>query len=550
MNNQSSEAKLLQELDTLIRARYTLLAVGTYEEERLKEILLELVTLEKHRDKPLYFWSRTTGITKIVDEKTNGKPLKETKTIQETEDPMSALEFIAKQETGIFLLCDFAPYIAPYGQEDPVLVRLLREVAWKLKITKATVLFAGPNFPDVKTLEKEVSGIELDLPQESEITDALDIQLEKYAQQEIKVDLSADTRSNLIQALLGLTNAEISNVVGKAIVGAVVGSGGFNGGSRSIALDENSISLILEEKQKVIRGSSALTYVHPEPANALGGYQSLREILKKAAHTFSPEARSRHVEPCKGILLVGLPGCGKDLCKRVASSITNRALLDLDFGSIMGEGGGVIGQASISIKRALSIATTVKGILGISEFEKAVSGMKSSNKTDGGETARTISYLLNWMQDNKEVLVFATANDVRDLESEQFRIGRFSYIHFVDLPTKDDRQEIFRVHLSKRALKPEDFDLDVLAEKSEQFSGAEIEGAVKDAVLEAFIDGNRAARTKDVVAAIGTITPTAEMMKTKIDEIREWAKNNIKGSRNASTVSQAANAAGARVLEI
>jgi SpoVK/Ycf46/Vps4 family AAA+-type ATPase len=154
------------------------------------------------------------------------------------------------------------------------------------------------------------------------------------------------------------------------------------------------------------------------------------------------------------------------------------------------------------------------------------------------------------MQDNRDVLVFATANDVRDLESEQFRIGRFSYIHFVDLPTKEDRQEIFRVHLSKRALVPEDFDLDVLAEKSEQFSGAEIEGAVKDGVLEAFIDGNRAAETKDVVAAIGTISPTAEMMKTKIDEIREWAKNNIKGSRSAASLGQTTNAMGARVLEI
>ena len=109
MNNQSSEAKLLSELDTLIRARYTLLAVGTYEEERLKECLLELMTLEKHREKPLYHWSRTNGIIKIVDEKSNGVPLKEPKVFPETEDPMSALEFIAKQQTGILLLCYFAP---------------------------------------------------------------------------------------------------------------------------------------------------------------------------------------------------------------------------------------------------------------------------------------------------------------------------------------------------------------------------------------------------------------------------------------------------------
>lgn len=518
MNNQSSEAKLLQELDTLIRARYTLLAINTYEEGRLKEILLELMTFEKHREKPLFYWSRTRGIIKIIEEKSNGVPLNEVKVIPETEDPLSALEFIGGQQTGIFLLCDFAPFVAPYGQEDPVLVRLLREIAWKHKITKTTILFTGPTFPEIKTLDKEVSSIELDLQQESEIADTLEIQLEKFAAAGIKTNLSQETRANLLQALLGLTNEEISNVIGKAIISC----GGF---------EDKSLAIILDEKKKVIRGSSALTYVHPEPANSLGGYQGLREILKKAAHTFSPEARLRHVEPCKGILLVGLPGCGKDLAKRVASSITNRALLDLDFGSIMGEGGGVIGSSAISIKRALAIAKTVKGILGISEFEKAVSGMKSSNKTDGGETARTISYLLNWMQENTDVLVFATANDVRDLESEQFRIGRFSYIHFVDLPTIVDRQEIFRVHLQKRALKPEDFDLDVLAQRSDQFSGAEIEGAVKDAVLEAFIDGNRPARTKDVITAIGSITPTAEMMKPKIDEIREWAKNNIKGGR-------------------
>ena len=155
--------------------------------------------------------------------------------------------------------------------------------------------------------------------------------------------------------------------------------------------------------------------------------------------------------------------------------------------------------------------------------------MKSSNKTDGGETARTISYLLNWMQDNKDVLVFATANDVRELESEQFRIGRFSYIHFVDLPETEDRKEIFRVHLTKRALDAEHFDLEKLVEKSKDFSGAEIEGAVKDGVLEAFIDGDRQAETRDIIKAAENITPTAQMMSEKIEEIRKWARNNIKG---------------------
>lgn len=527
--------KFLTELDVRIRARYPLIAVNTYEEDRVRNTLIDLVFQERHKEKPLYFWSRPAGLQKIVDPKEG--VLSNSVSVGDTEDPESVLSFIAEQDTGIYLLCDYAPFITPYGQEDPGLVRRLREIAWRLKSTKATIIFVGPNFPDVQTLEKEVTQIELELPQEIEIEESIELQLENLQVSGLEIDLTKDTRTGLLQALLGLTAGEISNVIAKAVISCQ-------------GLNEDSIKVILEEKKNVIRGSGSLTYVHPEPATNLGGYKSLRAILERAAYTFSPQAKARHVEPCKGILLVGLPGCGKDLCKRVASSITNRALLDLDFGSIMGEGGGVIGSSAMSIKRALSIAGTIKGILGISEFEKAVSGMKSSGKTDGGETARTISYLLNWMQDNKDVLVFATANDVRDLESEQFRIGRFSYIHFVDLPSAEDRSEIFKVHLKKRMLEPDQFDLDKLVDKSKDFSGAEIEGAVKDGVLEAFIDGNRVAETKDVLKAVEMITPTAQMMSEKIEEIRKWARNNIKGIGSAAENNSSFAGTGKRTIEL
>jgi SpoVK/Ycf46/Vps4 family AAA+-type ATPase len=457
MSDAKSVDKFLRELDVRIRARYPLIAINTFEEDRVREALLELVFTERHKEKPLYFWSRPSGLRKVYDP-TEGI-LQTPQSVGDTEDPEGVLGFIAEQKTGLFLLCDYAPYISPFGQEDPQLIRRLREIAWRLKTTKATVLFVGPTFPDLKTLEKEVTQIDLELPKEQEIEESIELQLENLRESGLAIDLSKETQTALRQSLLGLTAGEISNVIAKAVISC----GGLN---------HESINVILEEKKNVIRGSGSLTYVHPEPASNLGGYGSLRAILERAAYTFSPQARLRHVEPCKGILLVGLPGCGKDLCKRVASSITNRALLDLDFGSIMGEGGGVIGSSAMSIKRALSIAGTIKGILGISEFEKAVSGMKSSNRTDGGETARTISYLLNWMQDNRDVLVFATANDVRELESEQFRIGRFSYIHFVDLPDKEDRREIFRVHLVKRQLEPEQFDLDLLVDRTKDLSGA------------------------------------------------------------------------------
>jgi hypothetical protein len=507
MTDKQTEAesirKFLHELDIRIRARYPLIAINTYEEDRVREALIDLVVQDRHKEKPLYFWSRPTGLQKVVDPK-EGVEQNPT-SVGDTDDPESVLGFIGDQKTGIFLLCDYAPYISPYGQEDPLLVRRLREIAWKLKSTKATVLFVGPSFPDLKTLEKEITQIELDLPKETEIEESIELQLENLRSSGLAIDLDKETQRALLQSLLGLTAGEISNVIAKAVISC-------NG------LNQDSISVILEEKKNVIRGSG-------------------------------PQAKARHVEPCKGILLVGLPGCGKDLCKRVASSITNRALLDLDFGSIMGEGGGVIGSSAMSIKRALSIAGTIKGILGISEFEKAVSGMKSSNKTDGGETARTISYLLNWMQDNKDVLVFATANDVRELESEQFRIGRFSYIHFVDLPEKQDRSEIFRVHLKKRELNPDQFDLEKLVEKSKDFSGAEIEGAVKDGVLEAFIDGDRSAETRDILKAVESISPTAQMMSEKIEEIRKWARNNIKGVAGKIDSSGIAGSRGDRIYE-
>ena len=533
-NDADSLGKFLHELDIRIRARYPLIAINTYEEDRVREALIDLVFQDRHKEKPLYFWSRPTGLQKASDPKEG--ILQNPASVGDTDDPESVLGYIGEQKTGIFLLCDYAPFISPYGQEDPLLVRRLREIAWKLKSTKATVLFVGPNFPDLKTLEKEITQIELELPKEAEIEESIELQLENLRSSGLSIDLEKETQIALLQSLLGLTAGEISNVIAKAVISC-------NG------LNQDSISVILEEKKNVIRGSGSLTYVHPEPASNLGGYRSLRAILERAAYTFGPRAKARHVEPCKGILLVGLPGCGKDLCKRVASSITNRALLDLDFGSIMGEGGGVIGSSAMSIKRALSIAGTIKGILGISEFEKAVSGMKSSNKTDGGETARTISYLLNWMQDNRDVMVFATANDVRELESEQFRIGRFSYIHFVDLPESEDRTEIFKVHLKKRQLEPERFDLDKLVEKSKDFSGAEIEGAVKDGVLEAFIDGDRSAETRDIIKAVASITPTAQMMSEKIEEIRKWARNNIKGVAGRIDSSGIAGNRGDRIYE-
>ena len=153
----NSIREFLHELDIRIRARYPLIAINTYEEDRVREALLDLVFQERHKEKPLYFWSRPTGLQKVVDPQDG---LYQTPVpILVTDDPGSVLGFISEQETGIFLLCDYAPYISEYGPQDPLLVRQLREIAWKLKSKRSTILFVGPSFPELKTLEKEVTQI-------------------------------------------------------------------------------------------------------------------------------------------------------------------------------------------------------------------------------------------------------------------------------------------------------------------------------------------------------------------------------------------------------
>jgi hypothetical protein len=511
VSETSSLDALVRELDVLIRARYPLIAVSTFEEVRFRRLMTAVAQLERHKLKGLFIWSRTRGLVQ-----TAGAGCGPTdRPIPDTEDPLSVLEHIAQAERGLYLLCDYGPYLAPFGQEEPQLVRRLRELAWDVKSRPVTVLFVGAGFPEIPALEKEVKVVDLPLPDEREVAHLLELELARLAENpDVRLEVDGRTREQLAQALLGLTESEIENALAKAAIA-----------HRGVGPE--ALPLILDEKRSVIRQSGALTYSHPEPADHLGGYANLRRLLQEAAVTFTPAARAFGVEPMKGVLLVGLPGTGKDLTKKIAASILGRPLLDLDFGAVMGEGGGVIGSAALSVKRALQIATTLKGILGISEFEKAVGGLQSSNRSDGGETARTIAHLLNWMQEQQDVFVIGTANDVRQLAPEQLRQGRFSQVVFVDLPTPEDRREIFRVHLAKRGREPESFDLAQLAETADGFSGAEIEAAVKGALLDGFMDGERELTTADVLKRTRAIRPTSEVKREEIEELRRWAREHL-----------------------
>lgn len=511
ITTESGLDALGRELDVLIRARYPLINVASFEELRFRRLITAVAQLERHRGKGLFLWSRTGGLRQIAGPDLGASE----RQVPDADDPLSVLDHIAQAERGLYVLADYGPYLAPFGHPEPLLVRRLRELAWSIKSRPVTVFFVGPAFPDLPELEKEVKTIDLPLPDEREVDAILSQQLGRLEENpDVRLTVDQHTREQLAQALLGLTEIEIENALAKA---AITHRG----------IGARAVPLILDEKRALIRRSGALTYSHPEPVGHLGGYGSLRTILQEAAVTFSPAARGFGVEPSRGVLLVGLPGCGKDLCKRIAAGIFGRPLLDLDMAAIMGEGGGVIGSAAMSIRRALAIATTLKAVLGLSEFEKGVGGLQSSARSDGGETARTIGSLLAWMAEQQEVFVFATANDVRQLAPEQIRQGRFSQVVFVDLPTREDRTEIFRVHLERRGRDPEAFALEELAQAADGFSGAEIEAAVKGALLDAFMDGARELATPDVLRRVRAIRPTSEVKREEIDDLRKWARDHL-----------------------
>jgi AAA+ superfamily predicted ATPase len=522
---------LIASLDEYIRARYGLLAVQTFEEERFIRFMRGVADHERHRAKGLYMWSRTTGL-RLIAGPTAGA---EARVIPNRDDALSVIEYIEEAEQGLYVLADFAPYLVEYGAPKPELVRRLRELAWSIRSRPVTVIFVGARFPEIPELEKEVKVLDLPLPEEAETVEILNREAERLrANPNARVELDSEARGNLIQALLGLTAAEMDNVLAKAAV-------------RQRGFDAGTVRIVLDEKRTLIRRTGALSFTPAIPIEHIGGYAPIRRLLRRAALTFSPEARAFGVEEAKGLLLVGLPGCGKDTLKKAASSVLGRALLDLDLGAAMGEGGGLIGSAELSIKRALQIATTAKCVLGIGEFEKAVGGMQSSARTDGGATSRVVGSLLNWLAEpHPGVFVIATANDVRELAPEQVREGRFTPV-FVDLPARDDRVEIFAVHLRKRSRDPSGFDLELLADRADGYSGAEIESAVKEALLEAFEDRQRQVRTEDVTRALGGIRPIAQVKAAEIEDLRRWAREALAIDANRGTT---VGAADARSLEI
>lgn len=485
------------ELNIYIRARYPLLWVVTPEEERA---LAEIEEVAKAQRKRMMVWSMTTGLANVA------LPNQVDKAKRDAPALLSAI--LDDPEEGIWVLKDFHPFL-----KDAGIVRRLREVAFGLQKSRKTVILLGPVLAIPPELQKEVTVLDMNLPDREQMAAKIESIL-AYTERngEINIELDRRERGRLVQACLGLTESEAANAVAKAIIQA---GGRLNG---------EAIEAVTAEKQQIIRKSGLLEFYASDDrlGSSVGGLDVLKEWLRKRVRAFSDEARAYGLPEPKGILLVGVQGCGKSLVAKSVANTWKLPLLRLDVGRLFAS---LVGSSEENLRSAIKVAESIAPVvLWVDEIEKGFSGVGSSNVSDAGTAARVFGSFITWLQEKQSpVFVIATANDVSQLPPELVRKGRFDEIFFVDLPNAAERAEIWRIHLLKRNRNPEQFDLSSLAMSSDGLSGAEIEQAVIAGLYEAF-DKNRPLEMDDLQDVLQTTVPLSLMMEEQISGLRAWAK--------------------------
>jgi hypothetical protein len=496
------------EIETLIRARYPILYIITNEEMRLQNLIVEIAA---KRQKKVFEWTFSNGIVpagaSIQSQKNrNGA----------TKDPLAALDLIIEQvEPAIYLLKDFHPFLT---RNNFAIIRKLKDIALHLKNSFKTIILISPVMEIPAELDKEITVINFPQPTKEDLGEMLDkIVAEVRDRKQVQIDLDEEGRERLLQAALGLTLGEAENVFAKIMV-------------QERRLSGDHVTQVFAEKQQIIRKSGLLEYY---PANEefsnVGGLTVLKDWLTKRAIAFTDEARAFGLPAPKGILLLGVQGCGKSLCAKAVSRLWQLPLLRFDMGRMFGS---LVGSSEENVRRAIAVAESVApAVLWVDEIDKAFVGSQSSGVTDGGTTARVFGTFLTWLSEKKaSVFVVATANDVSQLPPELLRKGRLDEIFYVDLPNSEERGEIFRIHLSKRGRDPKKFDLKSLVAASQDLSGAEIEEAIISALYDAFYEKQELGMGH-VLATLGQTVPLAITMAEKVTSQRNWAAGR---ARNAS----------------
>lgn len=480
----------VEELNLYIRARYPIIYLVTPEENRAERIIRQAA---KPTNKPCYFWTATEGFYT-------------TSTFGDSSNPYTALQKILNySEPGIFILKDFHPYM-----EDKKVVRKLRDILFRLKKSYKTIFIISPVLVLAPGLEMGITPVDIPLPNPDELkTILLDIINPLQELGKIKADLNDELLEKVINASSGLTEIEAQNLYAKLIIS-------------NKAFDENDLPAVVAEKKKIIRKSGILEYYgFVENMGAVGGLDKLKKWINQRGLAFSQKARNFGLPEPKGLLLLGVQGCGKSLAAKATATLWNLPLLKLDVGKIFDS---YIGSSEKNMRDAIRVAESLApNILWLDEIEKAFSGMGSAHSGDSGTSTRVFGTFLTWMQEKTSpVFVIATANNIENLPPELLRKGRFDEIFFIDLPREDEREIILRIHLEKRKRDPARFNLSLLVDKTEGFSGAELEQLIISSLYNAFA-ADRELQEEDIITEIGETVPLSITYKEYINSLREWA---------------------------
>ncbi len=481
----------------MVRARYPLIYLVTWEEQRVEALLCDLA---RAHGKDVVEWSATRGLTAL----TGGLRGVDA---ADTRDPLAALLAIpALQNPALVLLKDFH-----HALEQPVVVRALRELGVKLKSAFTTVLLVGPTLRLPDELEKDVSVIDVPLPTREDLMQMLrDIARVVTKAKRAVVELSVEQAEALVGAAHGLTLSEAENAFAKAI-------------ARDNRLDGGDLKLILEEKTQVIRKSGLLEYHATDQAlGDVGGLPHLKRWLERRRSAFTDAARRFGLPEPKGLLLLGVQGCGKSLTAKAIATTWKMPLVRLDMGRIYS---GLVGSSEQNLRKAISVVESLAPVvLWVDEIEKGLAG-GGAGSNDTGVSARVFGSLLTWLQEKTApVFVVATANRIDGLPPELLRKGRFDEIFFIDLPSARERRDILEIQLRRRGRSPSPYPLDELAAETERFSGAELEQVVVSALYDAFADGAEL-EPRHLLAAVRETTPLAVTMEEEVRRLRDWARS-------------------------
>ena len=499
----------LQKFPNLLRARFPYVYISTYEEDRATKFIKDIVTDEKQikYTREVFTWTQAAGLT-------NG-----TQKIADTTCPNKLINFIEKYEKdSVFILYDFHVYFGNKQRSaDPQIVRSLRDLLPTLKTgtVRKNVIFISPDLVIPETLQKDIVIFDFPLPTLNEIKERLNKMITTNKNINTST-LTEDDKEKLCKGALGLTMQEAENAFALAMV---------NDGK----LEKTDLRTILDEKMQVIRKTGMLEYVQTDLGiDDIGGLDNLKKWLLKRNNSWSEKAKKYCIPSPKGVLVTGIPGCGKSLTAKAMSTIWQLPLLRLDIGKIFS---GIVGSSEENMRKAIkTVEAVAPAILWVDEIEKGLNGAMGAN--DSGVSSRIFGTFLTWMQEKTApVFVIATANSIDRLPPELLRKGRFDEIFFVDLPTLNERKEIFKVHLTKR-LKDEEISAEILpnlpkvinqlSKMTEGFIGSEIEQVVVSALCDAFFE-DRELRFSDFEKAISNTVPLSQTQKEQILAIREWA---------------------------